>query len=1070
MRHLSFASTSAISIALSLALASPAYAQATAQPDPEAEDQEEQLPETQAPEAEGTMVVTGSRIRRPTLDSGVPITSVGPQDLTNRGEVSLGDALNDLPSLRSTFSQANSTTSIGTAGLSLLDLRGLGTTRTLVLVNGRRHVSAVPGSFQVDVNTIPVDLLERVDVVTGGSSAVYGSEAIAGVVNFVLRRDFEGIRVRGQSGVSTYGDRGNYFASIIAGRNFLDNRLNIAVHAEYSQAEEVFYSDRRYLGAYSGPSGFITTQITNAPNRNFDGIPNTAFFDNQDGTRNGIRFGNVSTGGYLSLTCNTSTPRRQQLTCAGGAGPTGVLIPRNYAFLPDGTLAPDIPDTDNRAIGGGVLGGLSATGIEDAMLLPGNERIVGNLLVSGDFSPAFQPFLEAKFVRVLATQQSTQPTFLSATLRPSFSTANPFLTTQARDLLREIAGTTGDFTFNIVRFNNDIGTRAEQHERETYRVVVGTRGELSTSAPNLRYEVSANWGRTTNYYETGGNVNVANFNRATNAVRNAAGQIVCAVNADANPANDDPACRPLNVFGFGAAARDQAALDYVIHTSFRNQEAEQLNLIGFISGDSTGLWELPGGPIGFALGAEYRSESASSVYDEFTANGGTFLNSAPPFLPPNLDVLEAFGELRIPILRDMPFFHELTIEGAARYSDYSTAAEGTWSYNVQGIWAPVSSLKFRVAYARATRTPTLSDLFSPGLQTFANGFTDPCDQPGGTNSANNITANPARAQNCAAAGIPTTITYTDGNGNVVTRPFSNVPGSGIAGVNSGNPNLRPEISNSFTAGFVFQPEFVPGLAFTVDYYNIEVKDVIGGLSGQAIINRCYDDPTGINNEFCAVIFRRDSADPVADNAFLGQTTRRLDGADRPIGTAGNGISFINAPFNFALLKREGIDFDLAYRTRLGGDTTLTLRAIATYVLKSENYSYLTQPERSDRLHGTLGDPIWAANFSANLDLGSIDFQYSANFIGRQSLLAWETQFEHQGRGPTNPDARPFKYYPDVVYHNARVNFDASEDYSFYFGVDNVLNQLPPLDLTGLEGGNPFSPMGRYFYAGARFRF
>jgi len=435
-------------------------------------------------------------------------------------------------------------------------------------------------------------------------------------------------------------------------------------------------------------------------------------------------------------------------------------------------------------------------------------------------------------------------------------------------------------------------------------------------------------------------------------------------------------------------------------------------------------------------------------------------------------VLEGFGEIRIPILRDMPFFHELTIEGAARYSDYSTASEGTWSYNVQGIWAPISSLKFRVAYARAARTPTLSDLFLPGLQTFANGLTDPCDQPGvGTNAGNNITANPARAANCLAAGVPTTITYVDSGGNTVTRPWHNVPGTGVAGVNSGNPALRPEISNSFTAGFVFQPEFIPGLSLTVDYYNIEVQDVIAGLSGQGIINRCYDDPTGINNEFCAVVFRRTSANPLENGTFFGQTSRRLDGRTQDaIPAAGNGISFINAPFNFALLKREGIDFDLAYRTRLGGDTTLTLRAIATYVLKSENYSYLTQPDRSDRFHGTLGDPIWAANFSANLDVGDVDFQYSANFIGRQSLLAWETQFEHQGRGPTNPDARPFKYYPDVVYHNVRVNFDATEEFSFYLGVDNVLNQRPPYELTGLEGGNPFNPMGRYFYAGARFRF
>ena len=1083
-------------LAAALAMAAPAYAQPSNRTaDPTQADEPEELGQNevelesgQSAQAQGDIVVTGSRIRRPNLESAIPVTSVGPQELTERGEVSLGDALNDLPSLRSTFTQANSTTAIGTAGLSLLDLRGLGTTRTLVLVNGRRHVTAQPGSLTVDVNTIPIDLLERVDVVTGGNSAVYGSEAIAGVVNFILRRDFEGFRIRGQGGVSTYGDRGNYFVSAIAGRNFFDNRVNVAVHGEYSQANEVFYSDRPYLGAYGGPSGFITTEITTAPNRNFNGIPNTGFYDNQNGTRPGITFGNISLGGYVNPGCSALTPaqiaaltpaalaaynspaqvQRRALTCTGAQSPTGAFITRNYAFAPDGTLLPDIPFTDNRAIGGGVIGGLSATGIEDAMLLPGNERIVGNLLINGDLSPMFQPFLEAKFVRVEATQQSVQPTFTSGRLNSSMSINNPFLSDQARNLLLQLNPTAT--TFNMLRFNNDLGTRAEVHERETYRVVVGTRGELSASAPNLSYEIAANWGRTENYYETGGNVLVDRFNRAVNAVRNAQGQIVCAVNANASTTDDDPACVPINVFGYDAPS--QAARDYVLYTSSRRQTAEQLNFIGFISGDTEGMFQLNGGPIGFALGAEFRRESASSIYDPVTARGDTFLNASPDFVPPDQEVVEAFGELRIPLLRDQPFARELTIEGAARYSDYNTADKGVWSYNAQGIYSPFRGLRIRGGYARAVRTPTLSNLFSPGLQTFANGLTDPCDQPGvGTNANNNVAANPNRAANCAAAGVPTTITYVDSSGATVTRPWHNVPGSGVAGVNSGNPELRPETSNSFTIGAVFQPTFIPGFSFTVDYYNIEVNDVISGLSGQGILNRCYDDPTGIDNEFCAVIFRRTSSNPLEQATFLGQTTRRLDGRPQDnIPLAGNGISFVNAPFNFAQLKREGIDFDMAYRARLGGETVLNLRAILTYVMRSENFLYLTQPDRSDRAHGTLGDPIWAANLSANLDLGVPDIQYSANFVGRQSILAWETQFTHQGRGPTNPDARPFRYYPDVIYHNLRFNFEPSDRFSFYFGVDNVLNQRPPYDLTGLEDGNPYSPVGRYFYAGARTRF
>jgi outer membrane receptor protein involved in Fe transport len=1109
--------SSGSALALAFSLASPAFAQ-PAQPTqrtpgqnqppsptqpadaPEELDTEVELESGQATDAndnDQSIIVTGSRIRRPGLESVVPVTSVNTQELTQRGEVSLGDALNDLPALRSTFSQANSTTSIGTAGLSLLDLRGLGTVRTLVLVNGRRHVTAQPGNYNVDVNTIPVDLLERVDVVTGGNSAIYGSDAVAGVVNFVLRRDFEGIRIRGQSGISTYGDRSNQFVSAIVGRNFFDNRLNIALHAEYSNSEEVFFSDRRYLGAYTGPSGFITSEPTNAVNRNFNGIPNTVFFDNRGGTRAGSMFGNISLGGYVAPGCTLLRPdqiaaltpaqratydsptqvARRAAACTGAQGPApigqpagnGAFISRNYAFDESGNLLADIPDTDNRTIGGGVFGGRSATGLEDAMLLPGLERMTGNLLINAEISPALQPFLEAKFVRVNATQQNTQPTFIQSTLPGTFAIDNPFLTAQARAQLQTLFP--GQTTFSILRFNNDFGNRAEQHRRDTYRVVAGIRGDLSQTG-NLRYELALNYGRTETYYETGGNVHLQRFRNAVNAVRPTtgpnAGQIVCGINADATTANDDPACVPLNVFGFGAPS--QASLNYIRHTSVRNEWAEQINAVGFVSGDSTGIFELPGGPVGFAVGAEYRREDAASVYDLTTQRGETFLNAFQPFQPPALEIRDVFGELRLPLLRDLPFIREFTLEGAARYSDYSTFG-GVWAYNVGAFYSPVQGVRFRAGYARSVRAPNLSNLFAAATQTFQNAFTDPCDQPGGTNASNNIAADPNRAKNCAAAGVPTTITYTDANGVTRTEPFRNNPGSGIVGINSGNPDLVPEVGRSFTVGAILQPPFLPGFSLTIDYYNITVENVISGLTGQAIINRCYDDPTGLNNEFCAAINRRTSAtDPFLNGTFAGQSSRRLPGITQDIPLPVTGNSFINQPYNFAALEREGVDFDMAYRTRLGANTTLNLRGIVSYLIRSENYTYLTQPNRSDRIHGTFGDPQWAATFNANLDMGEIDLTYSANFVGRQTILSYETQFTHQGRGPTNPDARPFTHYPDIVYHNFRIGFEPGERFSFYTGVDNVLNQLPPFDLTGIEGGSPFSPVGRYFYAGAQVRF
>lgn len=1020
-----------------------------------------------APNSDVSIVVTGSRIRRPNLKSAVPITTVTTEELTSRGEVSLGDALNKLPALRSTFSQANSTNSIGTAALSILDLRGLGTSRTLVLVNGRRVVSAQPGTFNVDVNTIPVDLLDRVDVVTGGNSAVYGSDAVAGVVNFILKRDYEGLKLRGQIGETTYGDRGNKFISAVGGHNFFDGKLNVTGSFEYSKSNPVFFADRPYLA--SGPSSFYTIESTAAPNRNFDNISNTAFWDNQNGAIPGSTFGFISTGGEVQTSCPAPTATNQTrvgLVCTGQLSPTGGRLQYYYAFMPDGSLAKDVPYFDDRAVGGGVFGGLSATGLEDAMLLPSLQRYVGNLFLNGNISDAFKPFVEATFVRINATQQSTQPTFVSGSpLKATFSLNNPFLSASARQTLVNIlpAGAT---TFSMDRFNNDLGTRAENHERTTYRAVVGARGTLSDTG-NITYEASLNYGHTHTYYETGGNVLVANFNNAENAVRDANGNIVCAINADASTANDDPACAPIDLFGYGNAS--QAAKDYVLYTSSRVQNATELDGVAFISGDSSGLFRLPGGPVGFSLGTEYREESASSVYDPVTASGKTFLNAFQPFLPPKEKIAEAFGELRIPILADMKFVKELTAEGAARYSHYNTKTGGVWAYNAGLTYSPFADLRFRGDYARSVRAPTLSDLYAASTQTFANGLTDPCDQPGGTNSSNNITANPNRAKNCQAAGIPTTITYVDNSGNTVTQPWTNQPGSGVLGINRGNPDLNAEQGNSYTVGAVATPSFIPGFALTVDYWHIKVKNVISGLSGQQIINRCYDDPTGINNEFCAAISRNVSSDPLINGTFAGESSRDLPNLNR-ISFATTGNAFINQPYNFAALVRRGIDFDASYSRRLSGDVRLSLRGIMTLLLQSENFSYLTQPDRSDKIDQTFGDPRWRGSWNANVDFKNWGLAYSGTYTGRQTILSWETQFSHQGRGPTNPDARPIKWYPSQIIHNMRVNFNPIQKLRVYAGVDNIFNARPPYDLTGIENGSPYDPTGRFFYAGAEVRF
>lgn len=995
------------------------------------------------------IVVTGTRIARPTLSSPNPITTITPEELTSTGDLSLGDALNDLPSLRSTFSQGNSTRFIGTAGLNLLDLRGLGTSRTLVLVNGKRHVTALPGDYIVDVNTIPVDLLERVDIVTGGNSAVYGSDAVAGVVNFVLKRDFEGLSLKGQGGISSRGDRANYFVSGVYGKNFADGRGNIAIAAEYAKTEPLYFTDRDSLtGAFSGRCQYNTIEDTAGEPDGTDGIIDTAPIC-------GVRNGSISDGGTIGHLGN------------------GVYL----RFGPDGNLFVDEPDEYIGSFTGNVIGGNGSTLRNTGQLAAGVERYTFNLLSHFDISDAFRPFIEAKYVHVDAVQEG-QPSFFQGSIPGFFGGGNnlrcdnPFLTDQAFNTLRGygVCGPTRDATpFGISRFNVDFGGRGELHSRDTYRIVGGVEGTFND---DWNYELSLNYGRFESEMRSLNNLvlfdlegNPDGFLLALDAVRNAAGNIVCRVNADADTTNDRPDCVPINVFGYGAPS--QEALDFVNTTSIRNERAEQFVALGSVSGDLSQLFELPGGPVAFALGAEYREETAYAAYDELTASGGTFLNAIAPFDPPKLSVKEAFGELQFPILADMPLAEELTVGVAGRVSDYNSEVGTVYAYNIQGMYAPIPDIRFRAAYATSVRAPTQTDLYSPLSENFAF-IADPCD-------SQNITNNPNRAANCAAAGVPAEYNAAlvaacegtpfegdvgDPYRNCLARAFS----TGF--LSGGNPGLSEEKGKSLTVGVVIEPRFVPGLNLTVDYYNIEVESLIATLGAQAILNACYDNANGIDNPFCASVQR----DP-ATGLFIEPAV-------------------ISRGINFQRQKTEGIDFDLQYSHTFDNGDRLSLRGIATYLMTLDNYTDPSDPELPNRQRSELGDPKWAAAFNMNYDFGAFDLTYSMRYLGPQTKGAYESQNPYLGRcpasgstgftggectpgeltilDPSNNDLYEDPYFEAQTYHNLRLNWAAEGNkYNFYVGVDNLFDNDPPFGQLGTAGGDPYDTFGRYYYAGFR---
>jgi outer membrane receptor protein involved in Fe transport len=1058
---------SVLSLAMFAAL--PAYAQDSSSDTEQASDEEDEV------EEEGTgkpILVTGSRISRPTLESAVPLTSVTVDDLTGTGEVSLGDALNDLPSLRSTFSGGNSSRFIGTAGLSFLDLRGLGTARTLVLVDGRRHVTASPGSSQFDVNTIPIDLVERIDIVTGGNSAIYGSDAVAGVVNFIMRKDYDGIAIRGQGGISSRGDRGTYFLSGIAGTNFGDGRGNIAGAFEYTRQQPLYFRQRDELtGAFSGRCQFNLSEPTAGEPAAGDGIPDSTFFC-------GVNNAAISNGGTIGAIDPATSPTRRYLR-----------------FNESGNLFIDTPTQSFAPFGSGnQIGGFGSTLRDTGSLLAEVDRYAFNLLGHFDVSDAFRPFFEAKYVRVDVSGEG-QPSFQQGSIPGFFGGGsnlrcnNGFLTAASLATLQSfgICGVPATGTFNLSRFNVDFGGRKFFGKRETWRGVAGIEGTFNE---DWKYELAANYGR---FEAVGRNDrNLYLFDEfgnpdgyllaldavvapvgytGTNVVRNAAGQnVICRVNA---VTNTRPDCIPINIFGSGQATPEAIAFSH--RPSINTEFASQFVASAFVGGDFSQLFELPGGPISFALGAEYRKEKADIDYDDITSNGQTFLNALQDFTPPALKVKEAYGEMYFPILKDLPFAQELSLNLAGRVSDYggASAATGTvYAYNIQGIFAPIEDIRLRAAYATSVRAPTQADLFFPQTQSF-NFLADPCNQnvlsPGSTASAN-----------CAAAGVPTTITPAvaaacagTGVGTVVGSPWINC----IAQVQSisisqgGNPLLKEERGKSLTLGAVIKPRFIPGLTLTVDYYKIDVKDQIALIGAQTIINLCYNNAAGITNAFCALTARDPATGLFADPAA------------------------VSAGVNFANQKTRGIDFDIDYRRTFDNGDRLRFSVIATRVLSLNDFPDPTNPTVPNRRLSELGDPQWAGSLFFDYDFGDFDFRYSARYIGKQvnNGLAYETLFPYTGLCPAsgvtpntggingaavpctagtlttipanNADAVAKKYLPDVLYHDIRIGFDVGNDFRFYAGVNNLLDRQPPNGLLGTVGGDPFDSFGRNFFFG-----
>ena len=1101
------------SVSLAAIVASPAAAQQTKadQPPPQVLTSEQEVKSGQDaqsdtntavnpnPASNEAITVTGTRIRRPNLESPLPVTSIGGQEFFETGDVSVGDKLAELPSIRSTFTQANSTRFLGTAGLNLLDLRGLGTVRTLVLVNGRRHVGGdvLSSGVTPDVNTIPTDLIDRVDVVTGGNSAVYGSDAIAGVVNFVLKQNFSGLQMRAQAGESRYGDAGAYFVSGLYGTNFAGGRGNVAVNLEYARRNQAYGDQRDW---FRRSLAVVDTDIrctgTNAATCDPAVGPNNAdgIFDrllNPDFVSASFsNTGTVRLGGQ-----NASNASTTPFNC--GTDPIGRAYACSYFFTPDGRL---VQQTGTRiGIGptGQFIGGnnrLNANFVNghQIQITPQLDRWNANVLGHFEVSPAVVPFMEGTWSHTKSSGTGASgPFFLSgSTLGDPFQFAggvnrerialnNPFLnpadaTTIANALLTsginncnftslttsqraQIAARTFRFCEQL-NFTG-LGERREVATRDTYRLVGGIRGDIGG---NWNYELSANWGHLDESTLIKGNVDVQRMLLALDAVRDpTTGNIVCRSqitpsaafgyspfyygtdpNAAARLAADVAACTPINPLGGQVT---QAQRDYVLLDTTARGKTTQLDFLGFISGDSSKWFELPGGPVGVVIGAEYREDNVSYRQDPEVALGYTFYNAIPTFKAPKSKVKEAFGELRLPIIKDRPFLNEVEVSAAARVSNYNLGQTGTvWAYNVNAVYSPVPGVRLRGNYARSVRAPNQVELFSPFGQNFSL-IGDPCSaQNAGTGSA-------SRAANCLAAGVPagTNINYSS------SLPF----------LSGGNIDLAAEKSDSYTFGGVITPRFIPGLSVSVDYYNIKVKNVITSPTAQAIVNACYDQPD-LNNQFCALFQRADATGFRANNGL-------------PFGVIINSLQ--QQPLNYAALKARGIDTEIAFRRNLGANIgRLDARFTYTHLLDRSNFLNPAIPTIGDRIMSELGDPQDAFNLNTSLQHGRYTFGYQMRFLSKMIVpgAGYEDFFRNSeactpaGCPPNNADFYSSAYLPATFYHDVRFAMDVTPKFNFYFGVDNLTDKHPPLTTGGIGSGSAiFDSIGRFYYAGvvAKFR-
>ncbi len=991
---------------------------------------------TDTEERDDVIIVTGSRLQADnTLDSAGPVVAFGAEDIRQSGQLDIATLLRESPALQASLPGSFSAFNGTPLGASFLNLRALGEERTLVLENGRRHVSGNEGTAAVDINSISTALLDRVDVLTGGASAIYGADAVSGVVNFIMRdgSDFDGLELRTQAGVTDDGDAEEYFVSLANGFETGDGRGNIVFASEYQFTSALRSGERDFAG--SGLQGLLPNGPATGIDERFSNVwlPDVTLPISSD--YGIIALGDGGASAFVEAVSSGGVP---------GCFTIGSADIPTCQVVDGGNLRPYNPgdifiDGFNASGGDGV-----PTDPDDEILQPKSERFLFQSMAEYELTDWANFFVDAKYF-FSNTQESNQVNGFNDDI--PIADDNPFIPAALRAQLGSLRADGIDPVIAVSRDTLDANARSNPNaERQTFRIVGGFTGTIEDYG--LNYELSYNFGRT--------DADITSFARvedrffaAIDAVQDpTTGEIVCrselegagyippsspfpAQNADFNLSTfeaGDGTCVPINIFGQNTITAEAA--DWIFQPTTSQNTIEQRNFLATLSGSSEAWFSLPAGPIDFALGYEWRAEESAFKPDGLTAAGLTFGTIGSNGGPENAssgeyEVSELFIEGRIPLLADVPFIRRLEVQGAYRYSDYDVF-DSTDTWNVGGRWSIVDSLTLRATRSRAVRVPNIFEAFSPVFTDFINAASDPCN-PQFIGAGTQF-----RAQNCALL-IPDIANYNS----------TNFVSARIPGQSGGNPDLEPEVADTLTLGAVWRPagEFqgvFDGLVVTLDYYDIEIEGLIDSLSAFQIAQNCVDLPT-INNQFCDAVDR----DPT--NGFI--------------------TGFRSGLVNLGSVETSGVDFrvdygfDLADFGNLPGQVLLSSQG--THFIKNEEVRDPAAPEAVTDVLGELSRPEWIVNFNADYLVGEWSFGWRGRFEGDQLLSGIDNDDVE-----ADPDFANILYTGTAFVHDISASYQLSDRFEVYGGVNNLTEVEPYRGALS----RPAGPRGRFFFVGVNAEF